>query len=203
MGHQLGFEFGKVHWKFRYTHGGILRQKRLGRGARPLSSRDPIHLVLKADRLGMRRGFRSPLAFSICERVLKRYSKKFFVKIEQKAICGDHLHLLIRITRRSLAQHFLRVVAGQIAQEFGKSNLLVTDTPHPTTGSRQAPTKTEEKKTKLWKFRPFTRIVKGWKAYLTVRNYIRLNEKEAKGEIKYSKQRLRGLSTADWQLLWT
>ncbi len=55
---------------------------------------------------------------------------------------------------------------------------------------------------KLWKYRPFSRVVKGWKSYKIVRNYIQLNEKEVLGKIKYQKNRLRGLSTADWQILW-
>jgi hypothetical protein len=59
------------------------------------------------------------------------------------------------------------------------------------------------KGTGLWKYRPFTRVVRGWKAYQVVRSYIRLNEKEARGEIPYRKQRLRGLSSADWGILWS
>jgi hypothetical protein len=44
--------------------------------------------------------------------------------------------------------------------------------------------------------------VRGCKAYKIVRNYIQLNEKEATGEIRYSKQRLRGLSAEDLSRLW-
>lgn len=82
-------------------------------------------------------------------------------------------------------------MAGQIAQRFEQEGYLrVTDTP------------ADEQGTGLWKHRPFTRVVKGWKAYRIVRNYIQLNEKEALGVIPYRKTRLRGLSMKDWQLLW-
>ena len=56
---------------------------------------------------------------------------------------------------------------------------------------------------KLWKYRPFSRVVKGWKAYQIVRHYIQINEKEANREIRYRKERLKGLSLAEWQLLWS
>jgi hypothetical protein len=46
-------------------------------------------------------------------------------------------------------------------------------------------------------------VVKGWKAYQIVRNYIQLNEKEALGEIAYKKDRLRGLSMSEWNILWS
>jgi hypothetical protein len=56
---------------------------------------------------------------------------------------------------------------------------------------------------KLWKYRPFTRVVRGFKAYKLVRDYIQLNEKEATGEIRYSKQRLRGLLADELSRLWS
>jgi len=45
-------------------------------------------------------------------------------------------------------------------------------------------------------------VVREWKAYKIVRDYIQLNEKKALGEIPYQKRRLKGLSMQDWQILW-
>ncbi len=56
---------------------------------------------------------------------------------------------------------------------------------------------------KLWKFRPFTRVVRAFKDQVQVRNYIQLNEKEALQEIPYRKRRLRGLSLKDLEKLWS
>lgn len=117
------------------------------------------------------------------------------MKIEQISIQHNHIHLLIRTRRRSQYQAFFRVTAGQIAQRFGKEGLFkksnVTDTP---AGSQGA--------TKLWRYRPFSRVVRGWKAYKIVRDYIQLNEFEVLGLIPYRRQRLRGLSSQDWEILW-
>ena len=184
MGHHKQFSFEKIHWKFRYSHGGILRKQRKGRGSRPLSTKDTVHLVFKADKKNLRRGFRSPLGFKISQEVIRKYAKKFFVKIEQQAICSDHIHLLVRLGKRSHGQHFFRVVAGQIAQQFKNGGFNVTDT------------------RSIWKYRPFTRVLKGWKAFWTAKNYLRLNEKEASGIFRYKKERLKGLSLSEWELLW-
>jgi putative transposase len=206
--------FEKINWKHRYSHGGSLRQVRAGRHARPLSTKDPLHLVLKAHREVIGQGFRAQPRFILIHKVLKQYAKRFLIKIEQVSIQGDHIHLLIRTSKRSQFQSFFRVLSGQIAQRFVNEGLLtVTDTPAPALvqaqipGSSSGPAPTAaaivNRRMKLWKHRPFTRVVKGWKAYQTVKSYVRLNEKEACGEILYRKTRLRGLSEEEWRQVWS
>ena len=74
----------------------------------------------------------------------------------------------------------------------------MTDTPAGSGGEKR-----EERRRKLWKHRPFTRVVKGFKAFRTVMNYVQLNEQEARGVIRYRKERLRGLTEAEWRILWS
>ena len=188
MGHTRGvstqFSIAKKYTKNKYSFGGVLRNTRRGRKSRPLSTRSAIHLVFKVDKTKIRKGLRSLIGFKICQKTIKTYSKRFFVKIEQLAICGDHIHILVRFSKRSLGKYFFRVVAGQIAQEFKNNGLWVTDTQS------------------IWKYRPFTRVVFGAKAFEIAKNYVRLNEQEAKGKIPYRKERLRGLTPEEWKILW-
>lgn len=162
-------------WKHQLSHGGELRKKQLGRGARPLSTKEPIHAVFKIERLRLRhRSLRAPQNFKLVLQIVEKYAQYFAVKIEQFSVQNDHVHLLIRTSRRRQFHHFFRVVAGQIAQRFEKEGLLslnncmknckMTDTP-------KAPKS-------LWRHRPFTRVVRGWRAYRIIRNYIQLNEKK-------------------------
>lgn len=194
--------FGKSNWQHRFSYGGTLRQCRAGRGARPLSSREPLHLVLKARREKIRPGFRTYQRFALIHFILRKYATHFFVKIEQVSIQGDHIHLLIRTTRRSNYQNFFRVLAGQIAQRFEQEGLLAVTSPNVTgtPGRSKGPGKPSPKG--LWRHRPFSRVVRGWRAYKIVRDYIQLNEKEALGHIPYRKERLKGLSNSEWQTLW-
>lgn len=203
----------------RYKHGGELRKKRAGRFKRPLSTKAPHHVVFKVNKVALRhQSLRSIQGFSLSQSIIRKYAKKFFVKVEQITIQNDHIHMMIRTSRRSLFHNFFRVVAGQIAQQFEKEGLLrfierighvvkrngqvvltlpqkVTDT--PTNNLRNA-----KKKLSLWKHRPFSHLIKGYKAYKTVRDYIQLNEKEVTGTIPYRKERLRGLTKRDRELLW-
>lgn len=176
------------------SHGGSLRQRRKGRKFRPLSKLEPLHLVLKARRQHLKENsFRGPRSYRLIQRIVQRYAKRFHIRVDQLSVQGDHLHLLIRCSRRFFFQAFFRVLAGQIAQRFQKEGLLRFMTDTPTSSSRRA---------RLWKFRPFSRVIRGYRSYKIVRDYIHLNEQEARGVIRYNTRRLIGLSAGDWSLLW-
>jgi putative transposase len=186
-------KFSKNKWNHFLRHGGELRKKRAGRKSRPLSSKEPLHLVFKANKPRLkRRSFRFSKEYLLTLKLTKRYAKKFFIKVEQMSVQNDHIHLLIRTGKRSQFQSFFRVLAGQIAQEFERQKMLarkkVTDTP---TGKGMG----------LWLHRPYSRVVRGWKAYQTARNYVALNELEVTGKIPYRKERLRGLLAHEWKIL--
>ena len=188
---------------FNLSHGGELRKKKNGRGQRPLSSKEPLHVVFKVVPFQLRlKSLRAPRSFKLILEIVEKYARHFTVKIEQRSVQKDHIHLLIRTSRRKHYHHFFRVVAGQIAQRFEKAGLLTGAQVVEGITANGNPNQKVTDTPKLWKYRPFSRVVRGWKSYKTVRNYIQLNEKEATGAIKYQKGRLSGLSTSDWQILW-
>jgi hypothetical protein len=57
MGHARQGSFFKSS-KFQFQHGGELRRKRAGRGKRPLSTKDSLHVVFKMNREAHRPGLR-------------------------------------------------------------------------------------------------------------------------------------------------
>jgi REP element-mobilizing transposase RayT len=140
-GQQISF-FTQRH---NLAYGGTLRQTRAGRGARPLSRKHALHLVFKANRNALTRGFRHPKNFALVQELFQKYARHFFVKIEQTSIQGDHIHAKIRCSKRSLFHSFFKVVAGQIAQRV------------------TATFQTGYKGPRIWKHRPFTRVVGSWR----------------------------------------
>ena len=200
-------------------HGGEHRKKRHGRGRRAISCKESLHVVFKLNRIVLKtQSLRTHQNFKLSHEIIQKYAARFFVKIEQISVQGDHIHCLVRTCRRSFFHHFFRVVSGQIAQQFEKTDKLrividerfksVTDTPKEASNNKpknpiNKQQNTVRRKLKLWMYRPFSRVVRGYKAYKVVRNYIQLNEKEALGIIPYKKNRLRGLSMAEWEILWT
>ncbi len=92
MQKQQKFAFEKIHWKHRFSHGGVLRNSRKGRGARPLSGKEPLHLVLKVNKECVRWGLRTYRRYFLIQKIVDRYARKLFVKIEQISIQNDHIH---------------------------------------------------------------------------------------------------------------
>jgi putative transposase len=217
--HQKQNSFLKSNKEHKYKYGGDLRKKRAGRFHRPLSTKAPHHIVFKVNKLTLRhQSLRSIKGFVLSQVVIKKYSKKFFIKIEQLSIQNDHIHMMVRTSRRSLFLHFFRVVAGQIAQQFEKEGLLrfierighqkkrngkiILPGSQKVTDIHKTKVVKVKQKLSLWKYRPFSHLVKGTKTYRTVRDYIQLNEKEVTGTIPYRKERLKGLTKRDREILW-
>lgn len=177
MGH---FQIRHFEVHSRWAGGGTVRCQRKGRRYRPLSSRHPLHLVLKLHPQ-RRISLRQRKHWSLIYTLMKRYGRRFKVSTQQCSIQNNHIHILVSANRRSDFQSFFRVFAGQIAQQILGKNL------------NSGP---------FWQHRLWTCVVRTQSYLVTVKNYIRLNEQEARGRIKYSKLRLRGLSSADWEILW-
>lgn len=189
------------------SHGGALRQKRSGRGQRPLSTKHPLHLVFKIRKQKLKtRSLRTSQNLQLATHLIWKYARRFQIKVEQFSVQKDHIHLLIRTNKRKQFQNFFRVFSGQLAQELQKQKAVLSDWKSPTheavTDTPLKKKRGQPKKISIWMHRPFSRVVKGWKGYKTVRNYIQLNEQEALGMISYKKTRLKGLTSTDWGRLW-
>lgn len=125
---------------------------------RPLDSKWPTHLVLKANNNVLRR----PGTLHRVDRQVRQSARRHGIKVYEYANVGNHLHLLIRIRKCSGWASFIRELTGRIAQLAGVGRAAG----------------------KFWKFRPYTRIVRGWRtAYRIAKDYVRLNILEAEGRI--------------------
>lgn len=180
--------------RIRQEHGGSLLVGRR-RKARPLSNKSPLHLVLRSD---FAKGRRSLLRHRPhIEKVIGKAQKRFGIRVYEKAIVSNHIHLVVRGRRRTDLQNFFRVVAGHIAQEILR---LYPLTPvekverrkrggaHPQSGqpAQNAPqARTREKENKFWQTRIYSRIVSWGKEYFTVKKYVIQNTLEALGIIPY------------------
>ena len=97
----------------RTQHGGDVRrgQRKL---ERPVSTRRPMHVVLKSHRAtgpwSLRRHDRT------VREVLRRMARRFEIRIYDFANVGSHLHLVLRARSREAFQGFLRSFAGIVAR---------------------------------------------------------------------------------------
>ena len=106
-----GLEFKKL-----LSFGGSLLKRSHAKDARPLSSKQALHIVLRSDHATGRRSMLSQER--VIQNTLKKIGSKHGVKIYRVANAGNHLHLLVRFTQRRGLQNFLRGACGIIARKM-------------------------------------------------------------------------------------
>lgn len=175
--------------KSKCEHGGSLALGRR-RARRPININKPVHLVLRSDLAKGRRSLMSNQNTVL--KVLNRFSRRFHIRVYEKAICGNHIHLLVKAHSRRQLQNFFRVLAGQIAQEIlhkyplqkHETKAFWGGTPGNRRGSKRTVAHRKNQRT-FWSLLAYTRIVSWGRDYLAVKAYIVQNTKEALGLIAY------------------
>jgi REP element-mobilizing transposase RayT len=127
--------------------------------ARPLDSKFPTHLTLRARKSVLK----LPKTFKTVESLIETTAKKYGVKLFKRANMGNHLHLVIQVSPKLWAR-FIRELTGRIAQVLREMGVSIEEG--------------------FWLYRPHTRIVRGWKkAFKIALEYVELNLLEVAGHI--------------------
>ncbi len=148
----------------RVEHGGDVRLRRR-KLTRPIDTRRPLHVVLRSTRARGAWSLRARTNDGVIRATLRRYARRYAVRIYEFANAGNHLHLLVRPTCRIGLQNFLRVFAGVSAR-------LVT-------GARKG-----RPVGRFWDFLAYSRIVQWGRDFFGVRTYVKENELEPRGSIR-------------------
>lgn len=172
------------------AYGGDLLKTRAGRRhGRPLSTRDTMHLVLRSTKAKGDWSFRRPKNAAGINRIIDRFSVMYGVRVISMANVGNHLHMQIKLSNRFTYKPFIRAVTAAIAMAItGRNRWTVAGIDREKIeGARNANSDiacervSPEKREKFWDYRPFSRVVASFKAYLNLVDYIRINQLEGAG----------------------
>jgi putative transposase len=159
MAKQFSFD-AKEFFKPKDNFGGSLLKKSHAKTCRPIESKLPIHIVLRAKKSVMR----LPKTIAIVDNKVDRICKKYGVKLYRYANVGNHLHLLVKIPRKQSWAPFIRDLTGRVAQLTKTAIGGLSES--------------------FWSQRPYTRIVRGWqRAFQIAKDYVELNFLESQGFI--------------------
>jgi REP element-mobilizing transposase RayT len=146
------------------AYGGELLKTRKGRAhGRPLDTKNTMHLVLRSSKARGEWSFRYKNNSLKIKDIVSKFSDKYGVKVLSLANVGNHLHFQIKLTNRQTYKPFIRAITSAIAMAI-------------THASRWNPSQG-----KFWDYRPFTRVIQSFKAFLNLRNYIQINQLEGFG----------------------
>jgi REP element-mobilizing transposase RayT len=151
------------------AYGGELLKRRRGRiHGRPLATKYSMHLVLRSSVAVKEKSFLKPVNKTAIQRIIKKFSVKYGVKVISLANVGNHLHFHIKLGNRHAYRRFIRAVTAAIAMAVGGITRW-----------------SNHKKEKFWDYRPYTCIVEAYRQFLNLRDYIQINKYEGMG---YSRQ---------------
>jgi len=154
---QTSFSFIKNYKKS--FGGSLLLGKR--KSKRPLSTKYPIHLILKANN----KNLFSPSNRSI-QNLIRKTAKKFNIKIYDLSLNWSHIHLLIRLKNQNDYNAFIRAMTSLLCAYLRKKKTFLKT---------------------VFTLRPFTRILTWGKQFLRIRDYQALNQLEAFGLLNRKK----------------
>jgi REP element-mobilizing transposase RayT len=196
-GHKMAtkqFSFFKSQSKF---HGGSLLHGRR-RSLRPLSTKDPIHIVMRSSWAYGSNSFILDKNRKVIYRLIGKISKCYFIKVYRLAVVSNHLHLIIRISKRRNYHTFIRVLSSQIASQVIRSTsfLVFKETLNPVRGCRTADRQFEKALSEIqdlgqafWQFRPFSRVISWGRDFNSCCQYLLKNTLEAVGFISYQERK--------------
>jgi len=163
-------------------HGGVLSVGKR-RARRPLSTKQSLHVTLKSE---FATNARSLLKFQdLIHSIIDRAALRFRIRIYQRAIAGNHLHLLIRGKTRTDIQNFFRVFAGHIAQEILRHHPLnAVDIKTSAKGCAK-------NQRKFWSFLVYSRVITWGREFKIVSNYVIRNTLEVLCLIAYRPRKKR------------
>ena len=151
-------------FKRQLPFGGSLCGKSHPKGKRSISTRLPMHVVIRSEKARGERSMRaSAERMRRVDAIVRGEAKRFGVRVIEFSNVGNHCHMLLKAFNRRLFISFLRSMTSRLAR------LL--------TGARRG----RPAEGKFWDFRPFTRVVESHRGYRIARDYVLKNRLEAEG----------------------
>jgi REP element-mobilizing transposase RayT len=171
------------------AYGGDLLKTRKGRScARPLDTRGSMHLVLRSTKAKGDWSFWRPKNKIKIKQIVAKFSNRYRIKILSMANVGNHLHFHIKLIDRNAYKPFIRAITAAIAMSVAgvsrwrpskqRANQSAKNNTHQDTSENKNLKKVKDH---FWDRRPFTRVVQGVRAFLTLKNYIQINQLEGFG----------------------
>jgi REP element-mobilizing transposase RayT len=158
------------------SFGGSLLKCGHARTARPLSSKDFTHIVLKSDlaKKTEKSDLRMIKKRHQVENIIKTDIHNFGIRVHKLAVASNHIHILISFKNRRKYFAWIRRITGLIAR-------LMLQKERGLALEKHQIQKKSKNKLSFWSQRPFTRIVSWGRDYKTVFNYIEKNILQALG----------------------
>lgn len=150
--------------------------------ARPLNTKEAVHLVLKSKQAIGPSSMLRPHNTKKIDAIIREQAKASGITIYQLVNVGNHLHMVLRIKNLFLYDRFIRSVTGLIARHVtrrerarGRKFLSLAELIKKESGLSSQLSNTR----RFWEARPFTRLIAWGRDFNYVKNYMDKNRNQA------------------------
>jgi REP element-mobilizing transposase RayT len=140
------------------------------KSARPLSTKEAVHLVLKSTQAIGTKSMLHTYNVNKINNIIRTHAKLCRIRIYHFVNVGNHLHLVIKLDDRKEFSRFIRIITGLIARHVLKAQR----------GPAVDDSTAAHKKTQFWVARPFTRLIAWGRDYDYIKKYMKKNINDAK-----------------------
>ncbi len=146
-----------------------------------------MHLVLRSTKAKGEWSFRKPRNEAHVNRIVDKFALIYGVRVISMANVGNHLHLQIKLSNRFTFKPFIRAVTAAIAMAVtGRNRWTQSDSQKIARNKRDLASDQQNRPSKqprenFWDCRPYTRVIESFKAWLTLKDYIKINQFEGAG----------------------
>lgn len=138
--------------------------------ARPLSTKEAVHLVLKSAQAIGTKSMLHTYNVSKIDEIIRTHARLCRIRIYHLVNVGNHLHLVIKLDDRKEFSKFIRVITGLIARHVLNAQR----------GAAAESSAAAHEKNQFWVARPFTRLIAWGKDYEHITRYMKKNINDAK-----------------------
>jgi hypothetical protein len=141
-----------------------------------------MHLVLRSSKAKGEWSFRHGENPSKIRALTKKFAARYGVKVLSAANVGNHLHFHIKLGNRLTYRPFIRALTAAIAMAVtGRNRWTQAANDAAASATLKSPAPGGRKRLRFWDYRPFTRVVESFRAFLNLRDYLKINELEGYG----------------------
>ena len=151
---------------------------------RTLSTKQPIHLILKSSFATGTYSFLQKHHQAKIQSLVHTHASKWKIKVFHFVNVGNHLHLVIQLTERKSFAPFIRALSGLIARQVlgaqrGAKKLVRNAKDFDALATQQGLVDFKSLLDRFWDARPFTRIVNWGRDFRNLSGYMNKNIKQA------------------------
>jgi REP element-mobilizing transposase RayT len=154
---------------------------------RPICGRQALHVVIRSQWAFKKTAFTHKENIRVIEDLILDLAQKYKIRIYRFAIVSNHIHIILKTSRRWRYRCHICVLTGQVAQHVMRFQSF-ENFKKRLAGEGYRQKRGQHHEQQFWEFRPFSRIIEWGRDFKRCMKYTLRNTLESMGIIPYKER---------------